>query len=164
VEVRQAGPGDWAIYREVRLAALADTPAAFPSTLERELAFGEDTWRDRLGSATTYLAWRDGVPVGTVTVLAYHESHNHPFCGAAHLVAMWVSKDARGLGIGSRLVQAGLNQARSAGAPAVVLWVFHDNERARALYERMGFVATELRDSRPGKPEDVELLMIAALR
>jgi ribosomal protein S18 acetylase RimI-like enzyme len=164
LQVRLVTPDDWATYRDVRLAALADTPEAFSSTLERERAFGEDVWRDRLGSAATFLAWRDGTPVGTVTVLAYHESHQHGFPGAAHIVAMWVTPAARRLGVGRQLVLAALDHARSDGAPSMVLWVFEDNERARALYERMGFRATELRDSRPGKPEDVELLMHCDLR
>ena len=163
VEICPAGPDDWATYRDVRLAALADTPGAFSSTLEREAAFGEDVWRGRLGSAATFLAWRAGVPVGTVTVLGYHESHNHDFTGAAHIVAMWVSPAARGLRIGGQLVKAALDHARAAGAPSAVLWVFEDNQPARRLYERMGFRPTEHRDSRPGRPEDVEVLMVADL-
>jgi ribosomal protein S18 acetylase RimI-like enzyme len=164
VQVRPVSADEWATYRDVRLAALADTPEAFSSTLERERAFGEDVWRDRLGSAATFLAWHNDAPAGTVTVLSYHESHQHGFAGAAHLVAMWVRPTARRLGIGRHLVQAALDHARASGAPSMVLWVFLDNERARALYERMGFRATEQRDSRPGKPEDVEVLMVADLR
>jgi len=36
---------------------------AFMSTREREQGFGEDVWRQRLGSpAATFVAWRDGEP------------------------------------------------------------------------------------------------------
>ena len=163
VRVGRIGPDEWASYREVRLAALADTPLAFSSSLERERAFDEETWRGRLGSAATFLAWREGAPAGTVTVLPYDESQRHGVSGAAHLVAMWVTPDARRLGIGRQLVEAVFGEARAMGAPAVVLWVFEDNDRARGLYEEMGFRATELRDSPPDRPEDAEILMVREL-
>src|SRR5580658_860104 len=159
VQVRRAGPDEWATYRNVRLAALSDTPEAFYSTLERELSLDEQAWRQRLGSADTFLAWRDGRPVGTATGLPYSQTDTHGFTGALHLVAMWVSPQARRLGVGALLVKAVTDQARQAGAPSVVLWVFEANERARAFYERMGFRATDLRSSRPGNPADTEFLM-----
>ena len=63
-EIRRARPEEWPVYRQVRLTALAEAPYAFMSTLEREQGFGEDIWRQRLGSPTaaTFLAWRDGEP------------------------------------------------------------------------------------------------------
>jgi ribosomal protein S18 acetylase RimI-like enzyme len=161
--VRRVSPAEWAAYRQVRLAALADSPQAFSSTLERELEFDEQVWRQRLASAASFLAWQDDQAVGTVTVLLYDESDGHGFTGAAHLVAMWVSPAARRLGAGQLLVKAVFDHARAAGAPSVVLWVFEENGGARAFYERMGFRETDLRDSRPGKPEDVELMMIRYL-
>jgi ribosomal protein S18 acetylase RimI-like enzyme len=162
-QVRQVSPDDWATYRQVRLTALADAPEAFASTLERERDLGEQLWRRRLGAAASFLAWRDGAPVGAVTALPYDDAQVHGFHGAWHLVAMWVSPAARGLGIGRMLVQTVIDQASAAGAPSVVLWVFDANERARGLYERMGFRPTNRTDTRPGNPEDIEHLMIREL-
>ncbi len=162
-QVRLVSPDDWESYREVRLAALTESPEAFFSTLEREAELNEQVWRQRLASAPSFLAWRDGAPAGTVTALPGHVVSSTDFPGAWHLVAMWVSPAARGLGVGRLLVQTVIDQAAAAGAPAVLLWVFDANERARVLYERMGFKATELTDTRPGNPQDVEHLMIREL-
>ncbi len=56
-----------------------------------------------------------------------------------------VRADARGLGVGSALLAAIVDEARRRGARAVRLDVVERNHRARALYERRGFepVATE---------------------
>jgi ribosomal protein S18 acetylase RimI-like enzyme len=160
VRVELAGPEDWETYRSVRLAALAESPSAFFSTLAGETALDPEVWRERLGSAATFLAWQDSEPVGTVTLLGYRGTQEHGFTGASHIVAMWVSPDARRLGVGRLLVQTALDQAASDGAASVVLWVFEANKPAQALYESMGFRATDQLASRPGAPEDVEFLMI----
>lgn len=150
-------------YREIRLAALADSPEAFSSTLEREAEFSEQTWRQRLGASPSFLAWHGGAVAGTVTALSGEIAGLPDFPGAWHLVAMWVRPAARRHGIGRLLVQTVTDQAAAAGAPSVLLWVFDANERARALYERMGFRATDRTGARPGNPQDIEHLMIREL-
>lgn len=50
-----------------------------------------------------------------------------------------VADAARGRGIGTRLLHAIFDEARSRGCPAVRLDVIDSNPRARALYEREGF-------------------------
>jgi ribosomal protein S18 acetylase RimI-like enzyme len=50
-----------------------------------------------------------------------------------------VSREARGLGIGSLLVEAICDEARARGYADVRLDVVDTNFRARALYERLGF-------------------------
>jgi ribosomal protein S18 acetylase RimI-like enzyme len=161
--VCRVAPDDWLGYREIRLAALADSPEAFSSTLEREAQFSERTWRQRLGGSSSFLAWHGGAAAGTVTALPGEVAGLPDFPGAWHLVALWVRPAARGLGIGRLLVQTVIDQAAAAGAPSVLLWVFDSNGRAKALYERMGFRATGRTDNRPGHPQDVEHLMIREL-
>jgi ribosomal protein S18 acetylase RimI-like enzyme len=53
-----------------------------------------------------------------------------------------VSREARGRGIGTALVQALCDEARRRGHAEVRLDVIDTNWRARALYERLGFAAT----------------------
>jgi ribosomal protein S18 acetylase RimI-like enzyme len=62
------------------------------------------------------------------------------------LTATWILNDlfvlseARGLGAGRALVVATLDQARAAGAIAVVLETKSDNDVAQTLYRSLGFV------------------------
>lgn len=54
-----------------------------------------------------------------------------------------VAREARGTGIGSLLVEAICDEARRRGYRDVRLDVIDTNFRARALYERLGFVVTK---------------------
>lgn len=145
--VRLLDTEDWPRYRTVRLAALAESPSAFGSTLAREEAFGPDVWRDRLAARNTYLAEADGRPCGTVAVI-----RSGP--GAAEIVGMWVSPAARGSGAADLLVQAALGWAADHGLPQVHLWVAEGNPRAERLYARHGFQRTgALQPMRPGSEE-----------
>jgi ribosomal protein S18 acetylase RimI-like enzyme len=50
----------------------------------------------------------------------------------------------RGLGIGSRLIEAAVEEARRRGCVKLTLEVLEGNTRAKALYERLGFRAYQL--------------------
>lgn len=54
---------------------------------------------------------------------------------------IFVSSRARGTGLGTRLIEAIVEEAAERGLRAVRLDVIDTNPRARALYERMGFEA-----------------------
>lgn len=55
-----------------------------------------------------------------------------------------VARDARGQGIGSALMTAICAEAKSRGYGAVRLDVINTNWRAKALYERLGFVVEKI--------------------
>jgi RimJ/RimL family protein N-acetyltransferase len=136
--IRRLGPQDWTTLRDVRLASLADSPAAFGSTYAREAAFDEATWRDRAAANGWYIATSgetiDGIVAG------YHDPDSP--ATQRHLVAMWVAPPARGTGIAADLVEAVVDWARADGATEVTLGVADGNERARALYLKCGFIST----------------------
>jgi ribosomal protein S18 acetylase RimI-like enzyme len=165
-EIRRARPEEWPVYRQVRLTALAEAPYAFMSTLEREQGFGEDIWRQRLGSPTaaTFLAWRDGEPAGTATGKTDDPADDYTVPGAWQLVGMWVDPRVRGLGVADELVDTVAGHAGTEGAASLVLWVTEVNDRARAFYQRMGFVPTGARQLvRPSEPGLWEEQMIRHL-
>lgn len=53
VTVRRFRADEWRAYRALRLRALADSPDAFGSTLEREAAFPDGDWRTRLADGAS---------------------------------------------------------------------------------------------------------------
>lgn len=164
VAVRRVIPAEWATYREVRLTALADAPYAFSSTLNRELGFGEQLWRQRIETSTTFLAWRNGQPVGTAAGLADGGDDAHRVPGSWQLVAMWVSPQVRTLGVADALVEVIAESARGEGAAALVLWVTEVNGRARSFYQRMGFRGTGARQLvRPDQPDHWEAQLVREL-
>ena len=60
----------------------------------------------------------------------------------ADFYQMWVAPEARGRGLGGRLVGRALEWATSVGAACAVLDVTAGDSAATRLYERHGFVAT----------------------
>jgi RimJ/RimL family protein N-acetyltransferase len=136
--IRRLGPDEWTLLRDVRLASLADSPAAFGSTHTREAGFDEATWRDRATSNGWYVATSGDTVLGIVA--GYHDAGSPP--EQRHLVAMWVAPQARGTGLAAELVEAVVEWAHADGATELTLGVADGNERARALYLNCGFVST----------------------
>jgi GNAT superfamily N-acetyltransferase len=140
VVVRRLAGGDWAQLRAARLAALAEAPYAFASTLAREQAFDEDLWRSRAGSGRTFGAFDRSAVVGLATGFPLNERPTE-----WNLVGMWVAPASRGQGVADRLVEAVCEAAEQAGAGTVSLWVTEVNDRARVFYRRLGFIPTGAR-------------------
>ena len=155
VSVRQAHVDDWATWRDLRLRALPDTPTAFGSTYDREIAFTEADWQSRLcrpGSAAV-IAYLDGRPAGM-------GGGFRDLPGWLHVIAMWTDPAWRGHGAGSAVLEH-----RKAWSAAPELRVHLDvetgNQGARRLYERAGFVATgETRPLRDGSSYLVERMVL----
>ena len=106
VTIRALAEADWSELRAARLAALADAPYAFASTLAHEQEFSESTWRDRAASGRTFGAWRGSSIVGLATGFPAEPGPGW------HLVGMWVAAGNRGQGIADRLVAAVCELAR----------------------------------------------------
>lgn len=68
-----------------------------------------------------------------------------PGPGDAFLGLMFFSPQARGRGLGPRLLAGVEARARAAGAPALFLGVLQANPRAHAFWVRMGFAETGFR-------------------
>ncbi len=160
IRIRPLTEGDWALLRDVRLAALRDAPSAFGSTHAHEAAFDASTWRERAARPGRFVAVDGDEPVGLAAGLAFDELP----ADERHLVSMWVAPRARGQGVGGLLVSAVVSWARSEGAARLSLCVVVDNQPARAVYSRAGFVPTgDIRPVLPGEPNRLEERMVLDL-
>lgn len=149
VEVRQLGAEDWAVYKDVRLRALQESPESFSSTFERESAFADETWSERLGesgSNTFFVAELDKKVVGIV-------------CGALPVTGdtygtiyqMWVDPDYRGNGVGKLLLAHIIQWSMKAKLVGLSLTVTVTNTEAVSLYTLAGFASIgELEPLREG--------------
>jgi GNAT superfamily N-acetyltransferase len=151
-------PADWVAYREIRLAALADAPSAFSSTLAREQAMTPADWRARLTRRSTFGARAAPGLVGTAAGIP------GDVAGHADLVGMWVHPDWRRRGIGGLLVDAVIAWAAAGPYRALDLWLSVGNDAAEALYARYGFVRTgATQPMREDDPDRLELEMTRPL-
>ena len=71
--------------------------------------------------------------------------------GAFLMDGIFVTKEARGLGLGTALLRAVKDEAQTQGCHEVRLDVINSNPRARKLYEREGFVAGKVQNLGPLK-------------
>ena len=136
--VSRLGVADWQTYRTIRLAMLKESPAAFGGTYDRAEGTEEQVWRQRLTDSSVLLARVGLAPAGSA-VYSVFRTTNPGDCG---LYGMWVDPRFRRAGVARALIAAVTELARAAGRRRVVLDVVDDNDSARTLYERAGFVTT----------------------
>jgi ribosomal protein S18 acetylase RimI-like enzyme len=147
--LRRLGPDDWEVLRDVRLRALADSPDAFGSTLDRERGLDEKEWRRRL-VRPVYAVLVDDRPVAMAGAFTDQ--------GRVQVWGMWTVPDHRGRGHARALLDALVGGAVAEGRP-VSLHVNTANPVARTVYEHYGFVPTgELDPLRPGSDQRIELM------
>ncbi|NUS75654.1 MAG: bifunctional helix-turn-helix transcriptional regulator/GNAT family N-acetyltransferase [Streptomyces sp.] len=135
VLLREPGPGDlgWIVQRNAALyTAEYGWNADYEGLVARIVAdFAEDhdPHLERV-----WIAELDGRPVGCVMCVRDEAP------GTARLRLLLVEPDARGLGIGDRLVTAVVDFAREVGYRDLVLWTNDILSSARHIYQRHGFV------------------------
>jgi DNA-binding MarR family transcriptional regulator/GNAT superfamily N-acetyltransferase len=135
VLLREPGAGDlgWIVARNGALyAAEFGWNADYEGLVARIVAdFAEDhdPHLERV-----WIAELDGRPVGCVMCVRDEAP------GTARLRLLLVEPEARGLGIGDRLVRACIDFARGVGYREMTLWTNDVLKSARSIYQRHGFV------------------------
>ncbi|MCW4459210.1 GNAT family N-acetyltransferase [Microbacterium sp. MPKO10] len=141
--IRRTVESDWRNVRELRLEMLRDTPIGYAESYDTAAARGEAEWRMRAARGTAehgiVLAAIDTAGRWVGTMGGYVPEHEvHPT-----LVGVYVAPAHRGRrrGVTDALLEAIEDWAR-AESTRLTLHVHEDNARARAAYERRGFVQT----------------------
>lgn len=105
-EVREFLPDEWAIYKELRLRSLDDSPDAFGKTLAEEQKYSDEEWSSRLLSGVhsdkdlPLIAEVDGQPVGLAWGRIEEDKPD-----TANLYQMWVATNHRSKGIGGLILE-----------------------------------------------------------
>jgi GNAT superfamily N-acetyltransferase len=134
IEIHALLPHDWQVIRDIRLRSLHESPHAFTSSLAREAAFDESTWRQRATTGHWFVAVEDEEPIGVAAGV-------DGWSGDAtkrELVGMWVAPGWRGRGVARLLIGAVSTWARSEDASTLSLGVREGNQAARAVYVALG--------------------------
>lgn len=146
LRLRRLTPHDWQIFREIRLAALAEAPHAYSSTLAQWQGENdvEQRWRKRLADVPyNAIVYLDDVAAGVAGATSPNDD------GTIELISMWVAPFARGKGVGDELIRAVIEYAGTIGIQSVSVRVRETNAAARAAYARNGFL-----DAGPVEGED----------
>ena len=97
-------------------------------------------WEERVArgstgaDAATLLAFAEDEPVGLVSAFR-DEANPHVF----DVVGMWVAPEARGAGLGARLLREVEDWIARCGGTEIRLSVTNEATAARRLYERAGY-------------------------
>ncbi len=102
------------------------------------------------GEGVYLIAWDGDVPVGHLFIrwtgntevprIVDRCPQAAQYADCPEFIELYVVPERRSQGIGARLVMRGLQLSRERGAVQATICVNTDNPRARALYERLGFV------------------------
>jgi GNAT superfamily N-acetyltransferase len=158
ITIRPFAADEWRTWRELRIAALADSPDAFGTTLAQAQARTDETWASLLAQACSspadlpLVAFVDGEPCGLMW--ANDEG------GTVWLYQVWVAPHRRGCGVAQGLLRRAIDWARERGAAELRLDVTASMAPAYGLYKGMGFVE----DGAPVPMENRSGLMEQAMR
>lgn len=145
--VRKFISDEWAVYKDLRLRSLSDSPDAFGKTFAEEQKRSDDEWSNRLLSGVQsdvdipLIAEVNGQPVG----LAWGRIEEHR-PDTANLYQMWVAPNYRSKGIGGLLLENVIAWAEFKNVSYLELGVKFRESPALRLYKRYGFLPA-------GKPE-----------
>ncbi|WP_425099800.1 GNAT family N-acetyltransferase [Tropicibacter sp. S64] len=103
---------------------------ALVASILRDFAAGHDPSRER-----GFIAWEDGVRLGSIFCVRLDEE-------TAKLRLFFLKPEARGKGLGKRLLHANMAFARAAGYRKMVLWTHESHRAACALYAATGWTLT----------------------
>lgn len=136
IEIRDLAEGDayWLVYQHGMLYAASegfdDSFGPLVAEILEEFAVHRDPSCER-----AFIAWSGDMRLGSVFCVRQDDS-------TAKLRLFLLVPEARGLGLGKRLLAECMNWARDRGYKRMVLWTHASHEAACALYRKAGWRVT----------------------
>jgi GNAT superfamily N-acetyltransferase len=162
--IRRTTADDWREVRALRLEMIRDTPKAYVETLETAQSHDEAEWRMRGARGTA----EHGIAIAAIDASGRWVATMAGFVPDAStgplLGGVYVAPDVRGreVGLADAMLTTIEDWARTE-SDRLTLHVHEENARARAFYERRGFVATGRTVPYPLAPDELEVEMSRAL-
>jgi ribosomal protein S18 acetylase RimI-like enzyme len=140
ISIRRIRPGEGLLFKQLRLAALKESPSAFSSTYESAVNRSRESWFEQADSTAigtdrcTFLAFADESPVGIAAI--YRDKAKKE---EGEILQVWVAPDFRGSGVARELLDTALRWCAENGIRRVWATITRGNDRALKFYRKYGF-------------------------
>lgn len=144
LHIRPFAPEEWALFKAIRLKALASDHGVFGRSHEYETAFADEEWRSRLKNpdAAVFGLFEGNAVVGLAGVIIIPETPD-----AALFVADWLEPAARGKGLSAKMHETRTTWAKARPGIRRLLISFRaDNKIAIHAGKKHGFAFTHADD------------------
>lgn len=138
--IGQFQPDDWPTFKALRLESLLEEPAVFGGIYQEEVLRSENEWKIRLsdtGKAYFGLFTESNECIG-LTGMAKHNDTQQ----VATLVASYIRKDYRGIGLSSLLYRIRLEWAKNNGVKKLIVSHRDGNFASKSANQHFGFSFT----------------------
>lgn len=152
----------WRAYRDLRVRAIQESPQAFLDTEQEARVFPEKKWKQRLADAAADKSWQmfvklQGKLVGMIGAFRNEENVQN---NSATAVGLWVAPEARGKGVGRKLMETLVDALEKKSIKTVYLSVNVEQKSAIALYKKLGFQIVEEKEAVMGDGKKHRELMM----
>jgi RimJ/RimL family protein N-acetyltransferase len=143
ITIRRIRVGEGELFKQIRLDAVRESPAAFGSTYESMSRRTPESWTRQADSSAqgpdraTFLAFSGDKPVGIMALYRIEEGSD-----VGELLQVWVSPEYRSQALAAEITDAVFDWAGESGFRTVVAAVAKENARALRFYEKYGFRPT----------------------
>ena len=136
VDVRDASAADVSAIARIYAQGVEDRVATLEADAKSDDEIAAWLFGEPSGQYPVVVASVSGEVVGWAALRPY--SHRYAYQGVGDL-SVYVARDARGKGVGGRLLAALEQQAAARDIHKIVLFALAENGAGRALYDRRGF-------------------------
>jgi RimJ/RimL family protein N-acetyltransferase len=154
LDIKILSPAKWTLLRDIRLAALGESPHAFLSTHQREISWGEDRWIAEFGRGDWSVGFVADQPVSLLGVTRTPDTQ----CHECYLEYMWVTPAHRQSGIAYDMLMSTFGRLQATGVRTAFLYILDGNDAAMRLYKRAGFTSVNEPEpllEYPGRSEEL---------
>lgn len=135
----KAGADDYLKLRELRLAALFDSPNSFGAKYEDLKDRPDRYWQQSIKITTWCLLFDNGVGIGLLAVDRADKDRNSD----CWLSSWWIDKKYRGMGISKLMADWVYKICQEKSWQKIGLGVWPNNKSAIEVYLKLGFVAAD---------------------